>query len=100
MSKENAADPDLIDLKRRILTAMRSGDIEEASDTLLEVWAHHGILRGDMQALDRFAVGSGLVGGLKDRKRIAGVMANKMSRMIEKEQETGDEPDYESRLSK
>ena len=97
--KKPTSDPEHINLKRKILTAMCAGDIEDASDTLLEVWAHHVIINGDMQARDRFAVGSGLVGGLKDRKRIAGVMANKMSRMIEKEQETEKEPDYESRLS-
>ena len=94
-----SVDPELIALKNKILVALRVGDIETASDTLLEVWAHHGIMNGNIQFLDRFAIGSGLVGGLKDRKREAGMMANKMSRMIETETEKETEPDYESRLS-
>ena len=99
MPKGKGADPELLGLKNKILVALRVGDIETASDTLLEVWAHHGRMNGNIQFLDRFAVGSGLVGGLKDRKRVAGMKANKMSRMIETETEKETEPDYESRLS-
>lgn len=99
MAGRKSADPELLALKNKLLAALRLGDVEEASDILLEVWAHHGIMNGNIQFLDRFAVGSGLVGGLKDRKRVAGMIANKMSRMIETEAEKDAEPDYESRLS-
>tara|TARA_R100000700_G_C3167705_1_gene142603 strand:+ start:368 stop:670 length:303 start_codon:yes stop_codon:yes gene_type:complete len=99
MAKGKKEDLELVDMKRRLLVALRSGDMEAASDALLEVWMHHGVLYGDTQMLDRFAVASGLIGGLKDRKRIAGIMANRMSTMIEKEAEKDSEPDYESRLT-
>lgn len=99
MPKGKKEDPDLLELKRRLMAALNSGDMESASDALLEVWMHHGVLYGDTQMLDRFAVASGLVGGLKDRKRIAGIMANRISTMVDKEAEKESEPDYESRLT-
>ena len=40
-------DEDLISLKREILIAIREGDVSGASDALLEVWAHHGIIGGN-----------------------------------------------------
>jgi len=99
MPKGKKNDPDLLEMKRRLLVSIRAGDMEAASDVLLEVWMHHGVLYGDTQMLDRFAVGSGLIGGLKDRKRIAGIMANRISQLVDKEEEKEGEPDYENRLS-
>ena len=39
MPKDNA---ELFKLKRELMSALRAGDMEIASDTLLEIWAHHG----------------------------------------------------------
>ena len=99
MAKGKSADPELLGLKSKLLSSLRSGDIETAADTLLEVWAHHGIINGNIQFLDRFAVGSGLVGGLKERKRVASMLANQMSRVLDSEEAKESEPDYESRLA-
>tara|TARA_Y100000034_G_C6771509_1_gene344217 strand:+ start:345 stop:716 length:372 start_codon:yes stop_codon:yes gene_type:complete len=99
LSKRKVADPELLSLKNKLLVALRVGDIETAADTLLEVWAHHGIINGNIQFLDRFAVGSGLVGGLKERKRVASMLANQMSRVIDSEETKESEPDYESLLT-
>lgn len=99
MGKGKSADPELLSLKNKILVALRLGDVETAADTLLEVWAHHGIMNGNVQFLDRFAVGSGLVGGLKERKRVASMLANQMSRALDSEEAKESEPDYESLLT-
>ena len=94
------ADEELISLKREIMIAIREGAISGASDTLLEVWAHHGILGGNMAALDRFAVGSGLVQGLAERKRVAKVMSTQVAKILSVEKEEQDsEPDYAARLN-
>ena len=94
-------DEDLISLKREILIAIREGDVSGASDALLEVWAHHGIIGGNMAALDRFAVGSGLVQGLAERKRVAKVMSTQVAKILsmDKEEQGSAEPDYAARLN-
>jgi len=99
LPKGKNADPELLGLKNKLLASLREGDVETAADTLLEVWAHHGIINGNIQFLDRFAVGSGLVGGLKERKRVASMLANQMSRALDSVEAKELEPDYESRLS-
>ena len=94
-------DEELISLKREILVALRDGDVSGASDALLEIWAHHGIVGGNMAALDRFAVGSGLVQGLAERKRVAKVMSTQVAKILsaEKEEQGSAEPDYAARLN-
>jgi hypothetical protein len=94
-------DEDLISLKREILIAIREGDVSGASDALLEVWAHHGIIGGNMAALDRFAVGSGLVQGLAERKRVAKIMSTQVAKILsmDKEEQGSAEPDYAARLN-
>lgn len=95
------ADEELISLKREILVALREGDVSGASDALLEIWAHHGIVGGNMAALDRFAVGSGLVQGLAERKKVAKVMSTQVAKILsaEKEEQGSAEPDYAARLN-
>ena len=95
------ADEELISLKREILVALREGDVSGASDALLEIWAHHGVVGGNMAALDRFAVGSGLIQGLAERKRGAKVMSTQVAKILsaEKEEQESAEPDYAARLN-
>ena len=95
------ADEELISLKREILVALREGDVSGASDALLEIWAHHGVVGGNMAALDRFAVGSGLIQGLAERKRVAKVMSTQVAKILsaEKEEQGSAEPDYAARLN-
>ena len=95
------ADEELISLKREILVALREGDVSGASDALLEIWAHHGVVGGNMAALDRFAVGSGLIQGLAERKRVAKVMSTQVAKILsaEKEEQESAEPDYAARLN-
>ena len=95
------ADEELISLKREILVALREGDVSGASDALLEIWAHHGVIGGNMAALDRFAVGSGLVQGLAERKKVAKVMSTQVAKILsaEKEEQGSAEPDYAARLN-
>jgi hypothetical protein len=97
--KAAPADIALEEIKRRLLSGLRGGDIESATDALLEAWAHHGVVKGNMQALDRFAIGSGLVDGMKERQRVAKVMANAMSKALEHQEQVTEEPDYEARLN-
>jgi len=93
-------DEELTSLKREIMIAIREGDVSGASDALLEVWAHHGIIGGNMAALDRFAVGSGLVQGLAERKRVAKVMSAQVAKILSSEKEEHEaEPDYAARLN-
>ena len=95
------ADEELISLKREILVALREGDVSGASDALLEIWAHHGVVGGNMAALDRFAVGSGLIQGLAERKRVAKVMSTQVAKILsaEKDEQDSAEPDYAARLN-
>ena len=95
------ADEELISLKREILVALREGDVSGASDALLEIWAHHGVVGGNMAALDRFAVGAGLIQGLAERKRVAKVMSTQVAKILsaEKEEQGSAEPDYAARLN-
>ena len=95
------ADEELISLKREILVALREGDVSGASAALLEIWAHHGVVGGNMAALDRFAVGSGLIQGLAERKRVAKVMSTQVAKILsaEKEEQESAEPDYAARLN-
>ena len=95
------ADEELISLKREILVALREGDVSGASDALLEIWAHHGVVGGNMAALDRFAIGSGIIQGINERKRVAKVMASQVTKLLsdEKPEEVTTEPDYAARLS-
>ena len=95
------ADEELISLKREILVALREGDVSGASDALLEIWAHHGVVGGNMAALDRFAVGSGLIQGLAERKRVAKVMSTQVAKILsaEKEEQESAEPAYAARLN-
>jgi uncharacterized tellurite resistance protein B-like protein len=98
MAKDNT---ELFKLKRELMAALRAGDMEIASDTLLEIWAHHGVVNGNMSALDRFAVGSGLIQGMKERQRVAKMMASTMSKMIVADSdldEPEEEVDYSERL--
>ena len=97
--KAPPGDSTLEEIKRRLLSGLRGGDLESAADALLEAWAHHGVVKGNMQALDRFAIGSGLVDGMKERQRVAKVMANAMSKMLEHQESVVEEPDYEARLN-
>jgi len=95
------SDPELAALKRELMAALRKGELDDASDTLLEVWAHHGIIGGNMAALDRFAIGSGIIQGINERKRVAKVMASQVTKLLsdEKAEEVTTEPDYAARLS-
>lgn len=100
MGNEDLAD--LKDIKQRLLASIRSGDVEAATDALLETWAHHGVVRGNMAALDRFAVGSGLVDGLQKRQKVVSMMASQIAKMIVAEDSDApggsDETDYSARL--
>jgi hypothetical protein len=93
-------DPELAALKRELMAALRKGELDDASDTLLEVWAHHGIIGGNMAALDRFAIGSGIIQGINERKRVAKIMASQVTKLLsdEKPEEVTSEPDYAARL--
>lgn len=93
---------DLIELKARFLNSVRSGDVEEAIDASIAVYAHHGIVRGNTAMMDRALVLSGVVDGIKDRKRIARLITNQISKTIasdEKDAAIGTEPDYEAALA-
>ena len=83
---------DLIELKARFLNSVRSGDVEEAIDASIAVYAHHGIVRGNTAMMDRALVLSGVVDGIKDRKRIARLITNQIAAI-------GTEPDYEAALA-
>jgi len=94
---------ELLELKRRFLAGVRSGDIEEAIDASIETYAHHGIVRGNVQMMDRAIVASGVAGSLADKKRMTALLTNQITKALASEENPdkpgSEEPDYEARLA-
>jgi len=104
MTRKSAAaqvDEELLELYHRTSAATRNGDLEEAADAVLQATCYHGIVNGNIKALELFMVGSGVIQGIQQRQRAARSMAASAVKLLGDGSDLSEEEkpvDYEKAL--
>ena len=78
---------------------MRNGDMEAAADAVLQASAYQGMVNGNMKALELYLVGSGVIEGIQDRKKMASRIASSTVKLVTADKAEDVEVDYAARLA-
>jgi hypothetical protein len=90
---------ELLELYKDVVAAMRNGDIEAAADAVLQASAYQGMVNGNMRALELYLIGSGVIEGIQDRKKMASRIASSTVKLVLAGKDEGPEVDYAARLA-
>lgn len=91
---------ELLALYREAVAATRNGDLEAAADAVLQASAYQGMVNGNIKALELYLIGSGVIEGVQDRKRVAARMASSAVKLVSETKEDAEkEVDYAARLA-